>query len=191
MKIFIYLFWTLFIFDVVGLMTLKILGKITKTDLRSKMLLLPLVGMAVMMGLSQLLNIVLSAAVIAVIWECVIGLSIVYLIADFLKKSRRESLKVCLQAVMEQSKNAVKRHWMFGCVFFAGFSVLALQMIKTNQLMSFQYSNNDIIYYLSTMDWLKSHSLMTPVQFTESQPYYLCAQYIPVSYTHLTLPTKA
>lgn len=178
MKIFLYLFLTLFIFDIVGLMTLKILGKITKTDMRSKILLLPLVGMTVMMGLSQLLNIILSAAVIAVIWECVIGLSIVYLIADFIRKSGRESFNVCLQAVMEQSQNAVKRHWMFGCVFFIGFSALALQMIKTNQLMSFQYSNNDIIFYLSTMDWLKSHSLMTPVQYTETQPYYLCAQYI-------------
>lgn len=57
-------------------------------------------------------------------------------------------------------------------------SLYAWPMIVDNELMSYQYSNNDIIYYLVTDDWMLDHSFFEEVAFSDNQPYYALADYI-------------
>ena len=44
--------------------------------------------------------------------------------------------------------------------------------------MSIQSSNNDIIYYLSSIDWMKEHNIWATPQFSNALPYYGAADYM-------------
>lgn len=59
-------------------------------------------------------------------------------------------------------------------------SIILLQfpIIAKGELLSLQNSNNDIAFYLSSMEWLKSHSITDPVVFSSEFPFYSLADYM-------------
>lgn len=87
----------------------------------------------------------------------------------------------CIWYLKSQRKNAVifiKTQWkllglLLLCLIFMGFPILA-----QNELCSIQSTNNDIQYYLATMDWLYEHNLREPIIYSDSMPYFLCAEKI-------------
>lgn len=158
----VYLFVILLIFYVTGAVVLKGLGALLKTDWTDKVIIAPVAGAAFMMCISQLLALILPASVIAKVW---------WILFFILSLWKGKDIFTALYGF-------VKKHWMFllGCL--AAFCIVAWPMVRSGQLLSLQYANNDIIYYLSTMDWLKDHTLLETVQYGEASPYFLCAQYI-------------
>lgn len=56
--------------------------------------------------------------------------------------------------------------------------LIAYPVLQKSGLVSVQFANNDIIYYLSSMDWMKEHSLLEPRIYTDLTPYYACAEYM-------------
>ncbi len=57
-------------------------------------------------------------------------------------------------------------------------------LIGVNELASIQSTNNDIMYYLSSMDWLNKHAALEKVVYQDTMPFYWCAEYM-VSKTRL------
>lgn len=162
MKILLYFFIILLILYILGLLTLRTVEKVTKTSTIHFTLIAPLVGAAFLMCVSQLLSIVCSATVIAVIVWLVLIASLIFL---------RKELLGELAELLRQHKGLM-------IISVIAFIILAFPMIQSNDLMSFQYQNNDIMFYLPTMDWLTDHSLLEAVQYSDARPYYVCAEYI-------------
>lgn len=77
--------------------------------------------------------------------------------------------------------------WFFICIkdnkyicLIIGFSLFILNypVAIKNQLISFQNTNNDIIYYLASMDWLQNHTILEPVTYTLEYPFYSLAEFM-------------
>lgn len=61
----------------------------------------------------------------------------------------------------------------------AGVSLIwMLPFLGKNELVSVQVWNNDIIYYLSSMEWLKMHPSTQPVVYDSNHPFFWCAEYM-------------
>lgn len=65
-------------------------------------------------------------------------------------------------------------------IFVVLGSIILLQfpIIAKGELLSLQNSNNDIAFYLSSMDWLKYHSITDSVNFSSEYPFYSLAKYM-------------
>lgn len=61
--------------------------------------------------------------------------------------------------------------WPWLLLLFAAV-VLAYPVLKQQGLVSIQSSNNDIIYYLSSIDWMKNHNIWAVPEFSNAFPYY-------------------
>lgn len=62
---------------------------------------------------------------------------------------------------------------VIGSIFIFQFPILA-----KGELLSIQNGNPDIAYYLSSMDWLKSHRITEPVIFSTELPFYSLANFM-------------
>lgn len=56
--------------------------------------------------------------------------------------------------------------------------IFSYPVIIQNELSSFQVDNNDIMYYLSSMEWLADHSSTGQVNYSDTAPFYWCAEYM-------------
>lgn len=162
MKILFAFIITFLIFYVIGLSFLILFKKITKHNYEDKIVLCPLIGIAAMLCISQWLIMAFSATVISVIWMCILFACLLF----FGKE------------IFGSMKNYIINNKVLLIITFIVFTFFAFPLIAENSFISFQYSNNDIIYYLSTMDWLKGHSLMNSISYSDAHPYFLCADYI-------------
>lgn len=152
----------LFVFDLLGYAFLKSLNCMIKKERRIRPEISLAVGAAIMVCISQLLCVVFSSKIIAIIWW--IGVIAIFLIF------RKDYFHIRAKDLL-QNKLILAGTLSCVCLF-------AYPMIVKNEIFSYQYSNNDIIYYLSTIDWFKDHNILEVVKYTDSQPFYLCAKYI-------------
>lgn len=68
-----------------------------------------------------------------------------------------------------------KIFWLFSvmlCVLYA------IPFLDKMELVSIQYFNNDIIYYLGNMEWLKEHNSLETVVYDEQHMLFWCAEYM-------------
>ena len=56
--------------------------------------------------------------------------------------------------------------------------IYSIPLLYKNQLQSIQYFNNDIIYYLSSMGWLKDHTVLEKVEYNQHHMFNWCANYM-------------
>ena len=128
-------------------------------------LITPLIGFAILTCLTQLLNLLFPVRTIAmlvlVVWSVLVC---------------RERAYIC------RSLGAVLRQWkMIGAILLA-VVVIGYPLFIKDGLYSIQYPNNDIIYYLSSMDWLQNHTLRDTYTWSVEQQFYAPAWYM-VTYT--------
>ena len=162
MKILICFMVIVAIFYVIGSFILSATARFVKEKRKTNMGVVSLIGAAVMICVSQILCIFFSTTIVSILWWIVLAFILLFWGKGIL-------FDLC---------NELKKYKFFLIGIIIVFSFLAFPMIKSNELLSYQYQNNDILFYLSTMDWLKDHNLLAQVQFTQSQPYYICAKYI-------------
>lgn len=124
--------------------------------------LLPVAGMAFLICLSQLLFLVFPAKVIACVVLAMFIASVILSGFSFLKEFWEWA----------------KQNRVFCLIVFGVFVAFSYPILKGGDLLSFQYSNNDIIFYLSTDDWMVDHSYFQNVEFSNNRPYYALADYI-------------
>lgn len=129
---------------------------------KQPLLLLPIIGMAFLTCITQLLYLLLATKYISIIIWIMLILSTIYF---------SKSLFQRMNIVFQKKK----------VIFIFAFTVIIcylLPMLISNQLMSYQYANNDIIFYLATDDWMVNHSFFKPIIYSQKQPYFVVAQYI-------------
>lgn len=158
-------FYTIFIlclFTVIGIGILKIL-RISEQVIDQYQLyyLAPLCGIFGVMIMVQILNLISPTAYL-VVPLMIIGLGIIFVF-------RKEILK--------DSIILLKDKFLVGFIIIS-LLILEIPLIIKNELVSIQKFNNDIMYYLSTLDWFQGHSLLEPVEYSETSMYYWCAEYM-------------
>ncbi len=121
----------------------------------------PLIGIMGSICIIQILNVVFAIRIVSIIY--------LILVITFGLYSR-DLLFGCYKAMQ---KNKV-------ILIIISFALIILNMpaILKNDFISIQKVNNDIIFYLSSMDWLLNHSLMEKVAFSKETPFYSCANYM-------------
>ncbi|SFS84539.1 hypothetical protein SAMN04488601_10518 [Paenibacillus sp. 453mf] len=63
-------------------------------------------------------------------------------------------------------------------IIFIAIVILQFPILFKNELLSLQNGNNDIAYYLSSMDWLKSHRFTESIPFSSEMPFNSLAHYM-------------
>ena len=56
--------------------------------------------------------------------------------------------------------------------------IAGLPQILRNELYISILTNNDCGYYIASMDWLKHHTLLAPVEFSMTHPFYSMAEFM-------------
>lgn len=86
---------------------------------------------------------------------------------------------VCLFYIKDILKNINSFNDKYLIILFIFAIVLfAFPLIEKNELFSIQKLNNDIMYYLSSMEWLQNHTLLDKVDFTKNYPFYSLADFM-------------
>ena len=123
--------------------------------------LVPLIGLIGIINIVELLNLFMTVRLISVL---------VFLVM------------ICSGIVLRNEITlALKLLWRNKfLVFFALMISVAFSypVIIQNELSSFQVDNNDIMYYLSNMEWLVDHSSIEKVNYSDTAPFYWCAEYM-------------
>ncbi|MEK4292886.1 hypothetical protein [Paenibacillus sp. FSL R5-0914] len=63
-------------------------------------------------------------------------------------------------------------------IILSSLFILQFPIISKGELLSLQNSNNDIAFYLSSMDWLKSHRITEPIVYSSEVPFNSLANYM-------------
>lgn len=161
MKIILFFLLILLFFYIIGSFFLLVIDKKNDITPANKNLIAPVIGVALCVCVSQLANMFVSAKTIGMAWVIFVICALAFGIQKF---KANFGIDNCNKVIIVVDMLVVL--------------VLTFPLAKGNELLSLQYANNDIIYYLSTMDWLQEHSALQHVQFSGEMPYYLCAQYI-------------
>lgn len=64
-------------------------------------------------------------------------------------------------------------------ITIVGVSIIwMIPFLNKSEMVSIQTWNNDIIYYLASMEWLKAHSAVQAVSYDTFHPLFWCAEYM-------------
>lgn len=158
----VFLVWAvLSILFVYGVFFCKLINVWSTGSQKEEVYLIPLIGLIGIINIIELCNLFIPVQIIAIF----LFITIIY-IGVWL---RRE----IFSAVMLLCKNKSLLVLMFVASVLFSYPV----MIQ-NELVSFQVENNDIMYYLSSMDWLASHTSTEEVIYSDNAPFYWCAEYM-------------
>ncbi len=128
---------------------------------RNGILLFPGIGILFLMGTVQILNILMPVSRLCYPY-------LLFMIWGLCKY--REFIWRCLKTFVSNKR------------FLVLIAVLSLvwmiPLLGKRELVSIQIWNNDIIYYLSSMEWLKEHPSPASVSWNEESPFYWCAEYM-------------
>ncbi|MFR1904957.1 MAG: hypothetical protein ACLS28_03855 [Clostridium neonatale] len=162
MKIIIFAVLLLSIFFIAGISVLKFLKLDESTNEKNEYVYIaPLIGVILIICLTQILNIIFNVKLISTIY-----IIITPILLYKIRKNIIEYFKIILE----------KKFILF--IIFLAIIILAYPAVRKNQLLSINKSNNDLIFYLSSMDWLLEHSIREKVNFSPEFPFYSCANYI-------------
>ena len=150
-------FGMLFIFLIFGLLLFKVL----RITIDTSFVIVPVIGALGIACLAQLFGLFLSMKVFAWVF------SGAFLILCAIV--RREVI---------QWLKEIWKHKIFLAIVFVSLCILAYPMLRENDLISVQKENEDIIFYLSSMDWLSGHTIFDKVSFSPEMPYYSAASYM-------------
>jgi len=148
--------------SIVGLAILKVISRGSVLDKWSgEIAIAPLAGAVSVMCISQMLAHVLTMRQISIAFILVLFICLLYLRADY-NNIMRELVQ--------------HRSTLFIMLFI--IIMLNYPSIMKGEMVSVHQANNDIMFYLSTMDWMQDHTILQTVSFTAESPYYVCAEYI-------------
>ena len=145
----------------VGTVVSGAVKRIYKSEKDTDLLLLPLIGASVIVCFFQFFNLFLpiKAVSLAVLPFFVFSL---YLF--------RHELKNRLSALL-------KHKTLLVTCFISAFLIL-LPFTVYEQMISLNFGNNDIIYYLADMEWLKDNSYFDNISYDAYHPYTSLAAYM-------------
>lgn len=152
-------FFVLYCFFISGIFILKLVKK-NNFKIEDYTFLYPLIGAIILMSITQILNIILPIKMIVL-------LIVPFLL--FMCFNTKEEIKVIF------SQKSYRTFWI---IIILALMVFNIPLIFKGELASFQNSNNDILYYLSSMDWLKDHSWLDKIEYSSSRPYYAIGEYV-------------
>lgn len=122
---------------------------------------LPVIGILSLICFIQILSIWFSTLIICyIVWFLVIIFTLLF----------RKDLKTIF---INCFNHKVLLTILLGTILLFSF----MSIIK-NEMVSIQYYNNDIMYYLSSMDWLQDHNIRQAVEYSPSFPFYKTAEYM-------------
>lgn len=124
-------------------------------------LITPLIGLAFLTCLTQLLNLLFPVKIIAMF---------IFAVWTALVCRERKYIGRRLDAVLKQWK-------VVGAVLLV-ILIVGYPLFIKKGLYSIQYINNDIILYLSSMDWLKTHTLRDTYTWSVERQFYAPAWYM-------------
>ena len=148
--------------SIIGLAILKVISRGSVLDKwGGELAIAPLAGAVFVMCISQMLAHVFTMKQISIVFILVLFICLLYLRVDYNNIMRE----------LMQHRSA-----LFIILFI--IIVLNYPSIMKGEMVSVHQANNDIILYLSTMDWMQDHTLLQTVSFTTESPYYVCAERI-------------
>ena len=116
----------------------------------------PVVGLAVLLGFCQILYLAMPTKYIGLLVWLLFFISLAFNKIEFLSalaKYLKDNIALLIVVIII-------------------IAIYAWPMLENNQLMSYQYSNNDIIYYLATDDRMSDHSFFDVLQYASDRPYF-------------------
>ena len=151
----------LLILSVYGAGTVKLLERIFKIRFIKNKVLYPVIGSIFLIWFLQLSNLFFSVK------------NISYILLIFFLASLFFSGKDFISCVFRIRKNI----FLIILLIFS-LIICSLPVLIHGGICSIQNFNNDIIYYLSSMDWLQNHSWLEKIEYSFNQPYFALAEYI-------------
>lgn len=146
---------------VTGIIAARMLN-VDETFLNKKgILAMPAIGIIFLMNIVQLWN----------LWMPVSWLCYPYLFFMVWGIAKYRISIVCYLKVFLKG-------WRFLLIAALLLLVWMLPFLDRTELVSIQTWNNDIIYYLASMDWLKEHGSLAQVTYDSTHPLYWCAEYM-------------
>lgn len=121
----------------------------------------PVIGIATIVCVTQTLNLALPVRAIAVL------LSLPIIIGAVL----------CRKDILAFLVKIKEKPFIPTVSFFTLFLTL-LPCIRYNDLLCLHFANNDVAYYLSSMEWLRDHTFLEPVGFSSTAPFDSLANYM-------------
>lgn len=153
----------IFIFCILGLLCFKLI-RLDKGLLYDQgfSAFVPVLGAISLTCVIQILSLVLPVKDIALVLTILLIYALLFVIRD---------ISVIWLKTMCSNKFLL-------LIIFIGIVILQLPILFKNELVSLQNGNNDIAYYLSSMDWLKTHRITEPILFSAEMPFNSLAHYM-------------
>lgn len=129
--------------------------------IRNIELLSPLIGVCIVTAIIQTANVFLTIQVI-VPFFCLFLIVLSYLF-------RKDIVNIIVDFC---------QWWWYLLAVSITVVIYSIPLLNKNQLQSIQYFNNDIIYYLSSMGWLKDHTVLEKVEYNQHHMFNWCANYM-------------
>ena len=156
-----FVWFCVFLMMLTGIIVCKMMRVNEEFLNRKGVLIIPAIGMIFLMNTVQILN----------LWMPVSWLCWPYLFFLFLGALRYRA------SVFRYFKAFVGGRRFLGITALI-LLVWMLPFLNRTELVSIQVWNNDIIYYLASMEWLKEHPSLAEVVYDSTHPLYWCAEYM-------------
>lgn len=162
MKFVLYPITILFLFYSLGSATIKLL-RLQKTHLVRDNIFAPMiVGFVINLAILETLGLFFPISIVTVI---LVILSIIGFFTSF------EDIKISL--LSEKSGYKI----LFILVIVPLIILLLPQILKNEWFIGIG-DNNDFAYYIASIDWLKNHSILEPVGYSQLYPLFSMAEYM-------------
>lgn len=149
------------LFWVTGIIITKLIRVPDELLNKNGILLFPGIGLLFLINMVQVMNLFMPCSYLLIPF-------ILFLVVGVYKNF--DSI-ICSFAVIMNGK-------AFLMMILAAILLWSVPLLASDGLTSIQSWNNDIMYYLSSMDWLKDHNSMQKVLYNDNNPYYWCAEYM-------------
>ena len=150
-------------FWILGFSIVKVLRSSENSIVENNSLMYIFFGYAFLLTICMTLGMVLPMSLVAIL---VMILSIILFIVNF---------KEIYNRLSQESNTAQKT--VAACIMIP-IIVTGLPQILNNELYISLLENNDFAYYIASIDWLKTHTLLEPVEYSLSYPFYSLAEYM-------------
>lgn len=151
----------IFILFFVGAIILKMLRPSREFIENNGLLIAPILGLIGIVNITEIFNLIMPIKYITVILISIMTIGVVLL--------HRWILFVL---------KLIFKNRMFWFLLIAISFVYAVPFINRTELVSIQYFNNDIIYYLGSMEWLRDNRSIDPVLYDNQHMIFWCAEYM-------------
>jgi len=160
--IIVYPFIVLVIFYIIGTAAIKLL-KLNRTRLVQGNIVIPcLIGFIVSLSILETMGLIVSISITTYV---IIALAIVSALYSY-------------KNIVAFFHGKLKNKSLYLILFSIPIIIIMLPQIVHNELFLVCGYNNDFAYYLSSIDWLKNHTILEPVMYSHAYPFYSMAEYM-------------